>query len=310
MPLDPALAAVLEQLNASEGPKLHEVSPAEARVFFESMKMPSPETPMTSVEDRSFPGPGGDVAVRIYKPIAGASLPVLVYFHGGGWVIGSIETHDGTCRELAAQAGCAVISVEYRLAPENPYPAAAEDSYAAVQWVAANAEALGLDASRIAVGGDSAGGNLAAATALMARDRGGPGLVMQLLIYPVTDADFERKSYLQNGTGMFLEADAMKWFWDNYVPDPATRKEGYAAPMHADDLSKLPPTLVITAEFDPLRDEGEAYARRLEAAGVETGLARYDGMIHGFFAMTLLLESARRAVAQSSEALRQEFGSN
>ena len=312
MPVDPALEVVLDQLNAGDGPKLHEVGPEQARVFFDSMQMPAPEVALGRVEDRTMPGPAGPIPVRIYRPESDSNdaLPVLVYYHGGGWVIGSIETHDGTCRELARDAGCVVVSVDYRLAPEHRFPAAADDCYAALEWVAANGGEIGADASRIAVGGDSAGGNLAAVVSLMARDRGGPELALQLLVYPVTDADFSRVSYTDNATGYLLERDAMVWFWGHYVPDEADREHAYAAPLRADDLTGLPRALVLTAEFDPLRDEGEAFAARLEEAGVETTLTRYDGMIHGFYAMTMLVEAAREAVAQSAVALREAFGTS
>jgi acetyl esterase len=197
--------------------------------------------------------------------------------------------------------------VDYRLAPEARYPAAAEDCFAATKWVAENARALGVDAARIGIGGDSAGGNLTAVVALMARDRGGPALRHQLLIYPVTDADFSRASYRENAEGYLLTTKAMEWFWGHYVPDPARRQEAYAAPLRAKDLSGLPPAFVLTAEYDPLRDEGEAFAARLQQAGVPTRLQRYDGAIHGFFAMGLLSEVARRAiddaVAETRKAL-------
>lgn len=304
MPLDPALAAVLEPLNAAPGPKLHELSPEQARSFFDQMQLPASEIPMAKVEDLQIPGPAGDVTVRIYRPETSGDLPVLVYFHGGGWVIGSIETHDATCRELARDAGCAVVSVEYRLAPEHRYPAAAEDCYSATRYVAEQAASLGLDPRRMAIGGDSAGGNLTAVVAQMARDRGVPELRFQLLIYPVTDADFGRGSYRENASGFLLETDAMRWFWDHYVPEPAQRAEPYAAPLRAADLSGLPEALVITAEFDPLRDEGEAYAAALAAAGVPTRQSRYDGMIHGFFAMSGIVPRAREAVQEAAGELR------
>jgi acetyl esterase len=307
MPLDPAVATILEALNAAPGPKLHELSPEQARSFFDQMQLPAPEVPLAKVEDVRLPGPAGEIPVRIYRPEATGPLPVLVYFHGGGWVIGSIETHDATCRELAREAGCAVVSVEYRLAPEHRYPAAAEDCYAAVREVSERASSLGLDGSRIAIGGDSAGGNLTAVVAQMARDQGGPALRFQLLIYPVTDADFDRPSYRENASGYLLETVAMSWFWDHYVPDPARRAESYAAPLRAADLSGLPEALVMTAEFDPLRDEGEAYAQRLAAAGVPTIHRRYDGMIHGFFAMSAVVPRARTAVEEAAAALRKAF---
>ncbi|MAE95173.1 MAG: hypothetical protein CL910_10985 [Deltaproteobacteria bacterium] len=304
MPVDPALSAILDQLAQTEGPKLHELPPEQARTFFDQMQMPAAELPIASVQDRTLPGPAGDIPVRIYLPEVEGTPPVLVYFHGGGWVIGSIETHDGSCRELANEVGCAVVSVDYRLAPEHPYPAAADDCYAVAAWVAEHGAELGVDGSRLAIGGDSAGGNLSAVVALMARDRGTPQIAFQLLIYPVTDADFTRSSYVENATGYLLEADAMKWFWNHYVPDPAQRAEAYCSPLRAGDLAGLPPALVLTAELDPLRDEGEAYGQRLKEAGVTVTTTRYDGMIHGFFAMGLLVEGAREAVAEASTALR------
>jgi acetyl esterase len=222
-------------------------------------------------------------------------------------VIGSIETHDGLCRQLANAAGCIVVSVDYRLAPEHPYPAAAEDAYAATRWVVDNARSFGGDPSRVAVGGDSAGGNLTAVVSLMARDRGGPPLVQQLLIYPVTDAPTDKGSYRSNAEGYFLTADMMQWFWRHYTGE-AGSAEPYACPLRAKSLAGLPPALVVTAEFDPLRDEGEVYAARLREAGVPVHLSRYDGMIHGFFAMSAFLDRARAAVAEAAEALRGAFG--
>ena len=304
MPLDPGLKLVLDQLAANPGPQLHELPVAEARVFFEQMQLPRPEVKIAKVEDRRIPGPAGEIPVRIYRPDARGLLPALVYFHGGGWVIGSIETHDGSCRELANRVGCTVVSVDYRLAPEHRHPAAAEDCFAATKWVAENAASLGVDPKRIAIGGDSAGGNLAAAVALMARDRRGPALRFQLLIYPVTDADFTRASYRENAEGYLLTTKAMEWFWDHYLPEAAQRREPYASPLRAKELAGLPPAFVITAEYDPLRDEGEAYARRLQQAGVATKLTRYHGAIHGFFAMGLLAEVARSAVSDAVTELR------
>jgi len=309
MPLDPSLQVVLDQLSAGGGPKLHELSPEQARVFFDQMQLPAPEVELDAVEDRQIPGPAGEIPVRVYRPRSERGLPALLYFHGGGWVIGSIESHDATCRELAQRAGCTVVSVEYRLAPEHRYPAAAEDSYAALRWVAQCGAEIGVDTRRLAVGGDSAGGNLGAVVAQMARDRGGPTLRFQLLIYPVTDADFSRPSYRENAEGYLLEAAAMTWFWDHYVPDRALRREAYCAPLQAKDLAGLPPALVITAEFDPLRDEGEAYAARLQEAGVPTRHQRYDGMIHGFFAMGTLVEGARKAMAEAADALQEALAS-
>jgi acetyl esterase len=305
MPLDPGLKIVLDQLAANPGPQLHELPVEQARVFFDSMQLPRPDVEVAHIEDRRVPGPAGEIPVRVYRPEAGSTLPALVYFHGGGWVIGSVETHDGSCRDLANRIGCVVVSVDYRLAPEHPYPAAAEDCFAATKWVSENAVELGIDPARIGIGGDSAGGNLTAVVALMARDRGGPALRHQLLVYPVTDADFSRASYRENAEGYLLTTKAMEWFWGHYVPDPAQRRDAYASPLRAADLSGLPPAFVLTAEYDPLRDEGEALAGRLAQAGVETRLTRYDGAIHGFFAMGLLAEVARRAIDDAAREVRQ-----
>ncbi|HWP66844.1 MAG TPA: alpha/beta hydrolase [Candidatus Limnocylindria bacterium] len=305
MPLDPQCRLILDQLAATGMAPLHTQTVAEARAFMESMRgLHGPPTTLPVVRDLSLPGTAGTIPARLYRPVEGGTLPLLVYFHGGGWVIGSLDTHDDVCRDLAKAAGCAVLSVAYRLAPEHRFPAAAEDCYAATRWAAANGAALGIDPARLAVGGDSAGGNLAAVTALMARDQHGPALRFQLLIYPVTCGRMDSPSIHENADGYLLTRDAMVWFWDHYAPAKADRERPYAAPLRAADLHGLPPALVITAEFDPLRDEGEAYARRLEAAGVPTTLRRYDGQIHGFFTMGALIDRARDALAEAASALR------
>jgi acetyl esterase len=222
-------------------------------------------------------------------------------------VIGDLYTHDGICRSLANAAGCVVASVDYRLAPEFKYPVAGEDSYAALRWVVANAGRLGIDARRVAVGGDSAGGHLSTVVALMARDRGGPTLVQQVLLYPVTNHDLDTPSYHENATGYVLTRDAMRWFWDHYLPSPTQGREAYASPLLAPSLAGLPPALVITAECDPLRDEGEAYAARLRDAGVPVTFTRYTGMFHGFFRMTRLLDKAKAALDEVAASLRKAF---
>jgi acetyl esterase len=308
MPIDPQARQFLDQIAASGFPQLHEMPVPEARqAILAFAQMSASSVPVARVEDRTIPGPAGDIPVRIYTPEGRAPLPILVYLHGGGWVIGSLETHDPICRQLANGAGCVVVSVDYRLAPEHPYPAAAEDAYAAARGVHANAASLGGDPKRIAVGGDSAGGNLSAVVSLMARDRGGPPLVHQLLVYPVTDAPGPTASYRDNGRDYFLTTDMMQWFWNHYLgKDPGCR-DAYACPLRARDLRGLPPALVITAELDPLRDEGEAYAARLREAGVPVTLSRYDGMIHGFFGMATILDKSRAALAEAAEALRVAF---
>ncbi len=309
MALDPQARALLDQIIAMGGLPLEQMSVADARSTLAAavaMQQGRPEA-VARVENRTIPGAQGDMPVRIYHPGGTGALPALVYFHGGGWVLGSIDSVDAICRSLASHAGCVVISVDYRLAPEHKFPAAAEDSYAATRWVAANAAALGVDPTRLAIGGDSAGGNLTAVVALMARDRGGPALRLQLLIYPVTDSVFDTPSYRDNATDYLLTKSAMQWFWDLYTRDAADRINPYAAPLRASSLHGLPPALVITAEYDPLRDEGEAYAARLRAAGVPTELSRYHGMIHGFFGMFGVIDEAKRAAEQASGALRAAF---
>ena len=302
--LDPQAKAVLDAMPPL--PDFGSVDLALLRSGMVSQALLSPVAPppVAKVVDRSIPGPAGAIPVRVYTPEGERPFPVLVYFHGGGFVLCDLDTHDRTCRSLANAAGAVVVSVDYRLAPEHRFPAAPEDCYAATQWVARSGTELGADPARIAVGGDSAGGNLAAAVALMARDRGGPALRFQLLIYPVTDFDFGTASYRENAEGYFLTTDMMKWFWSQYLADPAAGAHAYASPLRASELAGVPSALCITAEYDPLRDEGEAYARRLREAGVAAALSRYDGMFHGFFGMDAQLDAAKRAIAEAGEALR------
>ncbi len=308
MPLDPQAQALLDQMAAAGAPPFESLSPEQAREMIMQMReLAGPPEPVARVEDRVAATAAGPIPVRIYAPEATGPLPVLVYFHGGGWVIGNLETVDAPCRALANRARCLIVSVDYRLAPEHKFPAAAEDCYAATRWVAEHAAELGADPSRIAVGGDSAGGNLAAVVALMARDRGGPRLAYQLLIYPVTNYDFSTPSYQENAEGYLLTKNAMVWFWDHYLRDPSDGQNPYASPLRAADLRGLPPAFVITAEYDPLRDEGEAYAERLRQAGVPTELRRYDGMIHGFFQMAGVLDQGKKVIADAAAALRGAF---
>jgi acetyl esterase len=305
MPLDPQVRTVLDQMDAAGQPPLHELSPAEARAAMTNLaalgKYPDEQA---ATEDRRIPGPDGEIPVRIYTPTASQPLPVVVYFHGGGWVIGGIETHDSTCQHLATAVPAVVVSVDYRMAPEYPFPAPLEDCVAATRWVYDHAEELGADPARLAVAGDSAGGNLAAVVSLKAREQGGPPIVFQLLVYPATDLTCSFASHVENGEGYLLTGEGIRWFLDLYIPD-ADRKNPDASPHFAEDLSGLPAALIITAEFDPLRDEGEAYAARLREAGVLAKASRYDGMIHGFFGMDLVLGSASDALQEAAAALRQ-----
>ena len=308
MPLDPQAKAVLDQFASMGGQQLHEMSVAQARELILGMVALAgePES-IAQMENRTVPGPAGQIPVRIYTPVGTAPFPVLVYFHGGGWVIGNLDTHDGICRSLANRVGCLVVSVDYRLAPEHPFPAAPEDCYAATRWLAEHAGSLGGDKGRIAVGGDSAGGNLAAVVALMARDRGGPKLAFQLLVYPATDTDFETRSYRENSEGYFLTRADMVWFWNHYAPRDEDRRNPYAAPLRAASLRGLPPALVITAEFDPLCDDGNAYAARLREDGVPVRLSQQDGLIHGFFQMGAVIDRGRASVDEASRALKDAF---
>ena len=308
MPLDPQAKAVLDQFASMGGQQLHEMSVAQARELILGMVALAGEPESVArIENRTVPGPAGQIPVRIYTPVGTAPFPVLVYFHGGGWVIGNLDTHDGICRSLANRVGCLVVSVDYRLAPEHPFPAAPEDCYAATRWLAEHAGSLGGDKGRIAVGGDSAGGNLAAVVALMARDRGGPKLAFQLLVYPATDTDFETRSYRENSEGYFLTRADMVWFWNHYAPRDEDRRNPYAAPLRAASLRGLPPALVITAEFDPLCDDGNAYAARLREDGVPVRLSQQDGLIHGFFQMGAVIDRGRASVDEASRALKDAF---
>jgi len=308
MPLDPQAQNLLQQLALLELPPLSTLTPAQARQLRAKFRGKGlrPQT-VPRVQNRTIPGSEGTIPVRIYTPEGSPPFPVLVYFHGGGWVLGDLDAADSTCRALAKGAGCVVVSVDYRLAPEHKFPAALDDAYAATQWVAAHATALNGDARRIAVAGDSAGGNLAAAVALMARDRGSPPLAHQLLIYPVTQYGFDTESYREYGQGGFgLTKDEMVWFWHHYLPRDADAGNPYASPLLAHDLSHLPPALMITAECDVLRDEAEAYAMRLQAAGVPVQLQRYKGMIHDFVGMAVVLDRGKEALAQMATYLQNQ----
>jgi acetyl esterase len=305
VPVDPAFAPILESIASMPPPPPGSDPVAAARAGTDAMFV-HPSPPEVNVVDRTIPGPGGDIPVRVYTPVDAATpTGVLVYFHGGGFVAGSIASHDGTVRELAAQAGCIAVSVDYRLAPEHPYPAAFDDCVAALAWVAEHAPELGGDPDRLAIGGDSAGGNLCAAVALRNRDVAGPALKLQLLVYPVIDPACATESMAANATGFMLTADSMRWMWQTYAGDGGLdENDPYLAPVAAKDLRGLPPAVVVTAEFDPLRDEGEAWARRLEEAGVPTTLVRYDGQIHGFFSMYALAPQAKVATGVAADALR------
>lgn len=306
MALDPAAKAVMDMMedNGVSFKGISSMTAVELRSMMQTGELPVEDVART--EDRVIPGADGtDLPIRIYWPsTSDEPLPVVVFFHGGGWVIGGIDSHDGQVREMVNRTAMVYVSVDYRLAPEARFPAAAEDCYAATQWVAANAADIGADAARLGVAGDSAGGNLAAVVTLMARDRGGPAVAHQLLIYPCCDMDPNAwPSQTENGTGYFLTKESMDWFYDQYA-DMADRDNPYASPIKADDLSGLPPACVITAEYDPLRDEGEAYGARLQEAGVACEVHRYDGMFHGFFGMTLAVSGAVAAQETAAAAVK------
>jgi acetyl esterase len=308
MPVDPQVQAYLDQI-AALMPPLSTMAPEVIRqaIAMQLEATAEEKEPVAKVEDRTIPGLAGEIPVRIYTPEGSGPFPVLVFFHGGGWVICNLDTHDGSCRNLAKGAGCVVVSVDYRLAPEHKFPAAVEDCYAATKWVAEHAAEINGDPGRIAIGGDSAGGNLTAVVAQLARDQGGPRLVFQLMIYPATQFGAQTTSMKENSEGYFLTKADMDWFEGHYLNSKEDRLNPLASPMLAKDLSGLPPALIITAEYDPLRDEGEQYGQKLREAGVLVTISRYDGMIHGFFGMTGIIDKAHDAVAEASQALRKAF---
>jgi acetyl esterase len=304
MTLDPQIAEMLAAEAAGEGPSFAMGVEESRAAEYDFIEMCGPLIEMR-VEDRGIPGPDGDVPVRVYTPSSATAVrPGVVYYHGGGWVAGDLETMDRVGRNIADGADAVVVSVHYRRAPEDRFPAAAEDSYAALAWTAENAVALGIDPARIAVAGDSAGGNLSAVVSQMARDRGGPRVAFQLLIYPVLDHDFETSSYLDHAEGYALTREMMIWFWDQYVPDAARRDDPYAAPLRATDLAGLPPAAVHVAGFDPLRDEGLAYAEALRTAGVPVEVRNFETMVHGYLQLTTVSAGAAAASAAATEALR------
>ena len=306
MPLHPQAAAFLNGLKLQKIPPLEELPLETARwalMFGNKVNLAPPN--LARIETKTIPGPdGGELTIRIYWPLGEGPFGACLYFHGGGWVLNNIDTHDDVVRRLAAASGCVFVSVDYRLAPEHKYPAAIEDGYAALQWVHEHATELNVDSARIAVSGDSAGGNIAAVLCLMTRDRGGPPIEAQVLIYPITDCDFDRPSYRDNADGYFLTAKQMKWFWNHYVSSPEQMREPYASPLRAASFGGLPTALILTAEFDPLRDEGEAYAQALRAAGVNVTLHRYDGLIHAFVKRVDQFDAALEAIREIGDALR------
>jgi len=302
--------AVIDLVIKSGRPAYHELSPKDARQLFRETRPASTPTPpeIGAVRDLAADGPWGPIPLRLYRPAgvaASTPLAALVYFHGGGWVIGDLETHDVLCRQLTAESGVSVVSIDYRLAPEHKFPAAADDAWAATRWVVAHAAEVGLDPNRLAVGGDSAGGNLAAVVALLARDQGAPSIALQVLLYPVTDVAAETPSYRDFAEGYLLTREGMRWFIAHYLNAKDEAADWRASPIRARSLAGLPPALIVTAGFDPLRDEGEAYAARLREAGVRVDSVCYGGMIHGFVPMGRLIDTAGRAVSLIAGSLGQ-----
>lgn len=305
--VDANVRLLLDALAAQGYPPMESLPPAEARKLAAEIlgAVSGAAEPLRSVETLRIPGPGGEIPIRVYTPESAPPHPGLVYFHGGGWVVCDLDTHDVVCSALAHRAGAVVVSVDYRLAPEHKFPAAVEDCYAATVWTAANAERLGIDRNRISVGGDSAGGTLAAVISLKSRQENGPDLALQVMVYPVTNlSSFTTESYREFGEDHQLTKVQMEWFRDHYLAREQDARHPYASPLLERDVSGLPPALVITAECDPLRDEGEAYARRLRDAGVPVTCRRYPGMVHPFFSMPGAVPQAREAFQQVADAVK------
>ncbi|HEV2370616.1 MAG TPA: alpha/beta hydrolase [Streptosporangiaceae bacterium] len=310
MPLDPQVQAMRDRLAAEGARPLYTMSVEEAReADLKAIRNGAGGTePVGHVSDREIYGPEGRLPVRVYSPETRGPWPLLVYYFGGGWCLGTLDTSDDVCRRLTNAAGCVTVSVGYRLAPEHKFPAAVEDCYAGLAWAAAHAAGFGADPDRLAVAGDSSGGNLAAAVTLLARDRGGPTIAHQVLVCPITDYRADTPSMREVTDPLFFNPNSVAWYWDMYLASSGDGENELASPLRATDLTGLPPATVITAEYDPLCDEGERYAQRLREAGVPTQLTRYEGMVHGFFTMTGTLVAARRAVKQAAASLHHELG--
>ena len=311
--IEPSIKSFLEYQNSQEGPQIYELSVKEARKVLLSVQKIDVNILPADIEDLNISGgPNGNVSIRIVRPKGiDDILPVVMYFHGGGWVLGDKNTHDRLIREIANGSNAAVVFVNYTPSPEAKYPVAIEEAYAATKYIAENGNKHNLDPSRLVAAGDSVGGNMAAVVAMMAKDRGGPDIIFQLLFYPVTDANFDTASYQEFATDHWLSIDAMKWYWDNYLPDKEKRKEPTASPLQAslNQLKDLPPAMVINGEFDILRDEGQAYAHKLIEAGVRVTAVRYLGTIHDFVMLNPITETpaTRAAIKQANEMLRNVF---
>ena len=307
MPLDPDAQFVVDQIDQVP---LHTLGVEAIRSSLSAQAAEGfpPPASVHEVEDRSIPGPSSPMAIRVYRPSDESALPALLYFHGGGWTVGSPDSCDGICRALTNGAQCVIVSVNYRLAPENKFPAAVDDAYAALEWLATHGRAeLGIDPGRIAIGGDSAGANLSAAVCLLARDRGGPRARLQLLAYPATEYAVERESWRDNAKAPILTAEDVVWFWGQYLRDEANRVDPRATPSNAGDFRDLPPAFILTAEYDPLRDDGEQYARRLAEAGNEVTVKHYPGVFHGFLNMLGVVSRADTAIADAGSRISEAF---
>lgn len=307
MPIDPALKMVLDAIAGLNGPPLESLTPEQTRTAYRAGRVNPNPPALARVDDLQVGGGSGELKARLYAPEKVTPLPGMVFLHGGGWTFGDLDTHETVCRTIAAEVGCVVVSVEYRLAPEHKFPAAIDDAFAATIDVHRRAPELGIDAARLAIAGDSSGGNLAAATCLRIRNEGGPPLRFHAIVNPVTNYGFDTKSYDENGTGYLLTTDTMRWFWNNYLSSPLDGDNYLASPLRAESLAGLPHAIVATAEFDPLRDEGDAYAKRVEADGGTVTHLQFAGLIHEFWHMAAISPACRAAFDEICAAMRDGF---
>jgi acetyl esterase len=308
--LHPDAAAILERVRDAGVPPWRSLPPAEGREVYRrrARLFTGDPVPVDAVWDTTFPSAAGPIGLRVYRPDGGRPRPIFVYLHGGGWTLGDLDSHDVVCRRISVAADCMVVSVDYRLSPEHPYPAPMDDAVAAVRWIAEHGGELGGDPSRLAMGGDSAGGNMTAGAVIRLRDEGGPRVALQVLIYPATEPAFEMLSFYENADGFLLTTADVAWFWKNYLgDDPAAAADPYACPGVAPDLTRLPPAVMITGDFDPLRDDGEIYAIKLRAAGVPVVARRFAGMIHGFVALPVEIPAGRQAIRMIATAARRAW---
>lgn len=309
--MDAQMKKIIKNFKASGSPPLGSLPPEQEREAFIATNKTSGKKlePVHKIVNRTIQGPGGNIPIRVYTYSQDMERqPAIVFFHGGGFVTGNLETHDYICRTITNKAECVVVSVDYRLAPEHPFPAAVEDCYAATQWISQHATELNIDPSRIAVGGDSSGGNLATVVSYQAKQKGSPKLICQMLLYPLTQFSIDTVSRRENGKGYVLTRDALKYYRNHYLATLKEAENPFASPLLIEEVSSLPPAIIVTAEYDPLRDEGEAYGNRLKEAGVPVTLTRYNGVIHGFIAMAAFLKQGKNALEETTDLLRSAFG--